>query len=193
MRDHDAAVSNPDTGFARYAAPRAWLVAAVMLVPTGALAQGGNLPLLLQPGDDVYVTDTSGDESRVRVAAVSPVSLTARNGNQLRVLMSSDIREIKRTRRDPVTNGLAIGIVSGFGSSALYLLAVCREGVDCSSIGTPLIAGATGLGAAIGVTIDALIRKRETIYQNPAAGRRSLSVVPVVTPERKAVVVTLAF
>jgi len=179
--------------FAIYASPRAWLVAALMLVPTGALAQDGNLPLLLQPGDDVYVTDTSGDESRVRVTAVSPLSLTVRNGNQPRVLMSNDIREIKRTRRDPVTNGLAIGILSGFGSSALYLLAVCQEGVDCSGIGTLTIAGATGLGAAIGVTIDALVPKRETIYRNPAAGLRSLSVAPVVTAERKAVVVKLAF
>jgi hypothetical protein len=164
-----------------------------MLVPTGVFAQGGNLSSLVQPGDDVYVTDTSGDESRVRVAAVFPLSLTVRNGNQLRVLTANDIREIKRTRRDPVTNGLAMGILTGFGSSALYLLAVCREGVDCSGIGAATMAGATGIGAAIGVTIDAVIRERETIYRNPAAGLRSLSVAPLVTAERKAVVIKLAF
>jgi hypothetical protein len=66
-----------------------------------------------------------------------------------------------------VANGAAIGILAGFGTSMLSLLATCREGVDCSGM-EALVVGAIGVGAAIVVTIDALVHRRETIYRNPA-------------------------
>jgi hypothetical protein len=66
-----------------------------------------------------------------------------------------------------VANGAAIGILAGFGTRMLSLLATCREGVDCSGM-EALVVGAIGVGAAIVVTIDALVHRRETIYRTPA-------------------------
>lgn len=120
-------------------------------------------------GETVYVIDTSGRETRGRVATLSDVALTVTVDKTRRAFAADDVRRIDRRRRDSVWNGLLMGAgagaLLGFGFGRSVDSPACpRPRIECGQgavIGT--VGG--GLWGAVGGWItDALIRKREIIY-----------------------------
>ncbi len=137
----------------------------------------GDLAGLVAIGDTVCVVDASGRETRERIVSISDVHLTVTAAGPDRVFHADTIRRVDRWRRDSIWNG----VLMGAGAGALVGLGVgrsadsrsCpRSAVECGQgvlIGT---AGGAIWGALGGWVVDALIRKRETVYAAaPTTGR----------------------
>ncbi len=97
-------------------------------------------------------------------------------------------------RNDSLGNGALIGLGVGGGLT----LGLCLANSDSNDAGWCAAAAAiyAGIGAAIGVGIDAIPGKKIVAYSAPtAAGMPSarLSLAPFVTPRAKGVAVSFAF
>jgi hypothetical protein len=101
---------------------------------------------------------------------------------------------VRQRRSDSLTNGLVIGAVAGtaYFVTAAALLKDSDGGdviVSTALVGGVLFAGA---GAAAGAGIDALIVRRQVIYERPASGG-SVSVAPLLGRGRRGVAVSVRF
>ena len=87
-----------------------------------------------------------------------------------------DALEIKQRRSDSLANGALIGVAVGGSLGALGAIVLCHEG--CKGEDGVLVAGVVavyaGIGTAIGVGIDALVRPRQTIYRCPLRRRSAV-------------------
>ena len=140
----------------------------------------------LVPGDTIWVTDAQGREIKGRIAALGADAITLEGGGG-KTFASPDVATITVRRSDSLGNGALIGLGVGGLGTGLACLATA-EGGDrewCAPIA--LIYG--GLGAAIGVGIDAMIPGKKLVaYRAPGATGSSparLSIAPVVTPRAK--------
>lgn len=126
-------------------------------------------------GDTVYVVETSGRESRGKIVSFSSLALTLAVAGTDRAVSADDVVRVDRRRRDSIWNGVLLGAgagaLVGFGLGRGADSPTCpRSGVECGQgalIGT---VGGAVWGAIGGWIADALVRKRETIYD--AHGRR---------------------
>jgi hypothetical protein len=144
----------------------------------------------LKPGDMVYVTDAQGHEVEGKILSLSPDALTLNAGSP-RTFAARDVNTIRGRQHDALWDGALVGFAVG-GGLALGCLAVARD--MCLTD----IALWGGIGAAIGVGIDALMPgKMAVAYRVPgSAGSGSsarFSFAPVVTPRTKGVAVSLSF
>ncbi len=106
----------------------------------------------------------------------------------------SVVLRVAPDRDDSLKNGAIIGAVAGTGyfSSMMALLGDSDGGeviVSTAVIGGVLFAG---MGAAAGVGIDALMTRRQVIYQKPA-GENTVSVSPLLGHGRRGAAVTVKF
>jgi hypothetical protein len=138
----------------------------------------------VRAGQKVRITDDQGREWRGRVETLAPDTLT---------LVMPDRREVDFTYgnilridrpHDSLANGALIGLASG--AALGFLAVISEENADCDPgaffscsdpggaayIGVPAVLG--GLGAAIGVGIDALISRDPNLYQR---GRQARVIV----------------
>jgi hypothetical protein len=151
------------------------------------------LKAVVKPGDTIDVTDASGKKIKGRLGELSASSLellvrkTGPDGRDTFVpqarLSERDVQQIRLERRDSLWNGALIGFAPGaaIGMGILFGGAGC----DCYTIasrapiafGTMLFAG--GIGAVIGVAIDASMIERTTVYfRTPARRSVSLQISP---------------
>jgi len=146
--------------------------------PTGQAADASDADAVRQrvkEGQKVRVTDDQGREWQGRIDAFAPDSLVLlTKDRQRRDVPYSAILRIDRPH-DTLDNGALIGLVSG---AVVGLIAVAaEENTDCDpdvffSCGDPT-AGAYlvipaifgGIGAGIGVGIDALVRREPTLFR----------------------------
>jgi hypothetical protein len=162
---------------------RNWLTLATLVLfsATTALAQPAgtappDLSSLLTPGMTVWITDSGGQEQRVRVVAVSGDELTASADGVSRRLTANDIRRVEVRQSDSLLNGALIGAGAAI-ASGLFLCTRTEPWDNCrDDVGPMLRIGA--IGAAAGIGVDALIRGRRTIYE--ADRRASVRVAPVL-------------
>jgi hypothetical protein len=120
-------------------------------------------------GDLVEVMDASGVSVHGDIVALSDVSLTLLLDGTRREFASGSVRQIDRRRRDPVKDGLLMGLGAGvlvgvLAGSAADSSSCPRRGVEC---GQGALVG--GIGGAVwgglgGWLADVRIRKREIIY-----------------------------
>jgi hypothetical protein len=146
----------------------------------------------LKPGDKVWVTDAQGREIRGRVAALEADSLTIDAGG-LKSFAASDVRFVVERRGDSLGNGALIGLGVG---GATFGVACYANTSGSDQDWCPLVtAFYGGVGAAVGVAIDALIPGRKlVVYRAPGApGHARLSIAPLVTPRAKGVAFAFAF
>jgi hypothetical protein len=152
----------------------------------------------VKEGQKVRITDDQGREWHGRVATLTPDNLTVvTDGREQKDFPYGTILRIDRPH-DSLANGALIGFASG---AALALGALISEEHDCEP-GTffgcadptagayllgPLMFG--GLGAGVGVGIDALIRKDPTLFQRTGPARVTLA--PAVGPGLRAVMVSV--
>ena len=161
----------------------------------GIAASFEQLQVLVKPGDTVTVTDTTGHETTGKLADLSSSTLGLLAGGTRRELSENDVRTIQQRRTDSLANGAIIGLAVGAGASAALVIAVAA--VDSEEVDEGLAALAigayAGIGAGIGVGVDALIRRRQVIYQHPSTSGLQVGVAPWLTRQRKGVLVTLRF
>ncbi|MFO7692440.1 MAG: hypothetical protein R6V57_05085, partial [Vicinamibacterales bacterium] len=139
----------------------------------------------LVPGDTIWVTDAQGREVKGRIAALGADAITLEGGDS-RTFASPDVTTIKVRRNDSLGNGALIGLGVGGLGIGLACLATTAEGPDQDWCLLAAVAYG-GIGAAIGVGIDAMIPGKKLVaYRAPgAAGAPSarLSIAPFVTDE----------
>jgi hypothetical protein len=154
-------------------------------------------PLLgevVRKGQTVEVIDDEGREITGKVSLVSQAALhLVRDGTATEIAFAR-ITQIARPT-DSLANGALIGLAAGAAFGVLGAtvgtddcddyFAPCFEGPRYV-IGSALIFG--GIGAGIGVGIDALIRRNRVVYRRDGP---TAHVVPVVGRGAKAVVVSL--
>lgn len=172
------------------------LVVAALLAAVPAFAQTDSLSGLrasgtVHVGDTVVMTDSYGRRAKGKISDLTDSSLVLMGDRGApRTFNAAGITKIQRD--DSVANGILIGLGAGYVAALTTVRAICSspdpecETIVAFYIGAPIVAGSTVIG---GVT-DMLIRK--TVYMAPNA-RARLSVVPLVTKERKGVALSLSF
>ena len=125
------------------------------------------------PGDTVYVVDLAGRETRGRLVMLSRNSLTLDADGSRQRLAAADVGRVDRRLKDSVLNGALIGAgagaLAGYGLGRSMDSPNCQGAVEC---GQGALVGAVGgavWGAVGGWLVDALTRKRETIYLAPGS------------------------
>ena len=120
----------------------------------------------------VYVLDATGTETSGRLLRLNPDSLVVVVGGVERRFEAAGVTRIQ-TRGDSLRNGAIIGAVVG---AALGLLVggfsdCSGEGPSgsCPGGGAAILLVSTGVYAAIGAGIDALVVGRTTLYEAPRA------------------------
>jgi hypothetical protein len=154
------------------------LLLLLCLVPGTAFAQ--TLASSQFPTDHplVYVVDFAGQETAGLLERADTSSVTIRTLDAEKSFALPDVYEVYR-RGDSVWSGTVIGAVSGGVVGALLL-----ADAPCGALLTPrpctfretvgILGFTSGIGAGIGLGIDALIRGRTRIY--PFVSRRGVSV-----------------
>lgn len=136
-------------------------------------------------GQKVTITDDGGRQLEGRIGALGPDRLSVASRTDVTELAYERIMRIDRPH-----DGLGNGALWGFGVGAGLGLAMvlAEEVAECDpavffSCGDPhpvaylLVPGITGgLGAAIGVAVDALIRRERNIYRR--GGTPDVRVLP---------------
>jgi hypothetical protein len=152
------------------------------------------LSVLVKPGDKVLVMDAAGVEAEGRIGTLAPGELILVTAAGPRKLGERDVARIRQRRQDSLANGAVIGAVAGM-AYFLTILAIFGDSDGGDVIVPTVIFGGvmlTGLGAAAGVGIDALITSRQVIYR-PPAGEKTISVAPLVGRGRRGAAVTVRF
>ena len=138
------------------------------------------LRVLVKAGDTVSVTDATGRRLTGPIADLSKDALTlVVDGNRF-VLSERDIATVRQRRADSLANGAKWGFGVGLGFGLLVGVAIAAEGYSGAAIPVAGLAYG-GIGAGVGVGIDALIRGTRVIYardDTPAAGVR---IAPVLS------------
>jgi hypothetical protein len=152
------------------------------------------LGVLVTPGDHIRVVDVAGRETAGRISQLSRDTLVLVTDAGPRQLGEADVATIRQRRDDPLKNGAVIGAVAGTAYGVLGVF-VARL-IDDSELGagraTTGVLFCTGIGAAIGAGIDALITRQRVIYQRPAAGSK-VSVSPLLGRGRRGAALSVRF
>jgi hypothetical protein len=127
------------------------------------------LRLKVKAGDTIYVTDDSGRERAGRLIDLSPAALTVSFDGVARELSQSSIHRIRQRQPDPLWTGGAIGaaIGAGIGVASASFSEECSHRSTAGGCVGPVLA-ITGLWAAVGIGVDALIQGRKVIYEGSA-------------------------
>jgi hypothetical protein len=148
-------------------------------------AQEGDVPRAaidtrLQLKRTVTVVTTGGEVVNGKLAELSPASLALLVDGRLRTIPVDDVKQVRQRQADSLVNGALIGAASG----AVYALTwYVRDPNECGGVpcGQEILASA-GLGALIGLGVDALFKKTVTV-ENPGAGqKRSVSLTTAPQP-----------
>ena len=160
-----------------------------LLLSAPALAQTADTGTsdLVAQRPTVWVTEFSGKESVGRLKRVDPSSLTIDTPDGERSFERRAVYAIHR-RGDSVANGARFGVVLGAAAGArLTSQWGCGALLDpyerCpASTFAAVMAMTGGLGAGIGIGIDALFRGRTQIYPPDTGGLwPTVSVVPAAS------------
>jgi hypothetical protein len=171
------------------------LAASVSTVQAQGVASSlRELQLLVRPGETVTVTDARGREVQGRIETLSPslLALSGRSGR--REWTETDIVSIRQRKGDSLGNGALIGLAVGGGIGLAGGISVAQDEPNESGWIVFLTALFGGIGAGIGVGIDAMIRDDYVIFQSPSVPPRAeVRLVPLLTPKRQGLLVSVAF
>jgi hypothetical protein len=146
----------------------------------------------IQPGATIWVTEATGREVSGKLSALSETSLTLVLHGNTRSYVQSDVSLIRKRQSDSLWNGLLIGMAAGSAPSIYWLFADPNEcgGSLCLD---DLVVGMIP-AVAIGVAVDAAIRRKVIIYRGSTTlTKTSISIAPITTQRRQGVELTLSF
>ena len=171
----------------------------IVLLPALSTAQEpvksfDQLNTRLKPGDTVWVTDAAGHEVKGKIVNLAPEAVTVK-ADASRTYGPADVNLIHERRPDSFKNGALIGLAIGGGLAlGLCLAAEPIEGDGACALAAGIYGG---VGAAIGVGIDALKPGKKIVaYRAPGptgAPSARVSFAPVITPRARGVGVSFAF
>lgn len=174
------------------------LLLGVIVVLTGAGTAAAQQPTALATletlengSDRVTVTDRSGRQFRGTVIDVSESQLALKTAEETRRFDVQDIGSVRVRKGDSLRNGTLTGAAIGGGvTSLIFLDNECHDDPFCYTV----VGVWTGIGALIGMGVDALIHRNVVVYTAPASGaRRELIVAPFVERNRAGVRLAVAF
>lgn len=158
---------------------RCMAILAATLAPSGVCAQG-TAPSW--PGLDqarlgtVYVLDDTGVETSGKLLRLDPDSLVLLVGDAERRFEAGRVRRID-ARGDSLRSGAVIGAVVGAAMGLIVAgMSDCpgsHPGGSCPATRTAAFLVSTGVYAAIGTGIDAVVVGRTALYEAPTAPPRS--------------------
>jgi hypothetical protein len=152
------------------------------------------LQLLVKPGDRIFVTDSAGNVTAGKVTGLTTSALSLKTKTSVKDWTESDISKIRQWRHDSLKNGTLIGTGVGLGLGVIGGLLWCSESGDCRGEAVAIAAFYTGVGAGIGLGIDALIPAKQTVFIGGSKTTVSrIKVKPVVGNSRKGVAVAFSF
>ena len=145
-----------------------------------------------RPGTRVTLTDTAGNEVTGKIRTLSASTLTLMVEGRPVNFAEADVALIRQRQGDSLVNGALIGAVSGFAPIAIMGMAEESGGESCDfCFAAALASGA--VGAAIGIGVDAAIRKLAPIYLGQASASPTVKLAPILRPGSKGLLVTLRF
>ena len=153
------------------------------------------LKLLVKPGDKIYVTDSSGIITKGKIGGLTTSTLTLLSDKKTLDLAEKDVSRIRQWRHDSLKNGTLIGMGVGLGLGLAGTIVFCHDGwADCDGgEAVAVVAIYGGLGAAIGVGIDALIPSKQTVYIGGRAASNRIKIRPVLDRSRRGAAVAFSF
>ena len=135
------------------------------------------LQVLLKAGDTVYITENRGQpEWQTRIVGVTASSLAVSADGVRRELSENNVQRIRRRLPDSRKNGALIGFLVGAAGSTAAAKGLESPPGSCAGgclAGNVLYGG--GVGALVGLGIDALIQGKKDIYLKDAATHVSLA------------------
>jgi hypothetical protein len=153
------------------------------------------LSVLVKPGDRITLVDVAGTETDGRIGLLTRDRLTLLTPAGPRNLSESDVEQIRQRRGDSLRNGAIIGAAAGAGYGLAMLAITAAYSDGGGVIPSGVVSGMvlfTGLGAAAGVGIDALITRRQVIYR-ARPGESRFTVSPMLGGGRRGAAVTVRF
>lgn len=175
-----------------------WLLTMTAAPTVGAQTLASSfdqLSVLVKPGDSVTVTDGTGREVKGTIAALSSSSLELIVNGSRRSFLEDETRTLRRRQPDSLKNGAlwGVGIGAGLGLTGF----IDTEESPALPTGEAIAMTLTfaGLGAAVGVGLDALFRGDQVIFSRPArsSGSASLTLSPLLTRGSKGARLSLGF
>ncbi|MGH9239797.1 MAG: hypothetical protein ACRD3G_17275 [Vicinamibacterales bacterium] len=136
----------------------------------------------LQPGETVYVTDARGAEARGRLVLLSGTELHLNADGERHTFPVLTVATVARAIRDPVRNGVLIGMSAGaglgiVGTATDFVDDQCRATGRCglqADVARVLIGAAWG--ALAGWLIDKHTQGRKVVYRHQPAQPWPMSV-----------------
>ena len=177
------------------AAVLVWLAAGTPIAEAQELAGSfDQLRVLVKRGDTVTLTDAAGHEVTGSVLDLSPTALAIMVAGTRQEFPAADVSTIKQRRQDSLENGAKWGFATGLGLGLLGGLSVAA-GHSEIGVGTAAIIALFygGLGAGVGVGLDAMVKGNQVIYANGRSSASRFTVAPVVTRRGRAVQVSIGF
>ena len=180
------------------------LVAGILALAAAASAQEpvasfDELAGRIQAGQRIWVTDTAGREVRGTLDRLSANELVLK-ANGLETYAASDVRRVRTRDRDSLKNGTLIGLGIGGGLGTAWCIAAIADNSGDVDAGVECAEGFTvfpGLGALIGLAVDAVIpgKMRVIYHASPSqeAPSTHLMVAPLVSSRVKGLTVSLVF
>ncbi|MGE0461475.1 MAG: hypothetical protein AB7Q16_08915 [Vicinamibacterales bacterium] len=134
--------------------------------PRAADDSFARLPDHLNVGDTVTVESADGAEVRGRVIRMVPDAIVVTGPSAERMVDASGVLRISACC-DSLQNGTLIGLGIGAVFGALFAAGFSDNGAGGDTATGALIFG--GIGAGLGVGLDALSRSDRLVYRAPAA------------------------
>jgi hypothetical protein len=143
------------------------------------------------PADSkVTVTDTQGQEFRGTMHDASESGLWLTIDGAIRRFEATDVSSVRVRTSDSLVNGALIGAaVSGGLSSLMFLDNECHTDPVCYQA----VAVYAGLGAVVGLGVDALIHRNVVVYTGRPRGQSRFAVAPILARGGRGMRLTLSF
>lgn len=179
------------------------IAVAVVLVSLAAAPLAGaqelagsfdQLRVLVKRGDTITLTDTTGREVTGRIVDLSPAALAVLVGKERHDFPAGAVSTISQRREDSLGNGAKVGFATGFVLGLIGGLSVASTHDEVGA-GTATVVALFygGLGAGIGVGLDAMVKTTQVIYAKTGGAAPSIALAPLVTPARKGLAVSVRF
>lgn len=144
------------------------------------------LRLMVGFGEKVTVTNAAGEAVTGEITSITTSRISVRARGMVKEFVDQDVVSIRQRRSDSLADGakwgLAIGAAAGF-----LACGTCHAG---PGLVTAAMFG--GIGAGIGVGVDAMMQGQVVLYRSHTSKTR-ISVAPQLARSRQAVTLSIGF
>jgi hypothetical protein len=166
-----------------------WPALGLAQVPAQSIDQ---LKVAVGEGQKITITDRAGHETSGRLVKIAEDTLSLQVQDETVRWELADIRRIQKREADPLGNGILIGALVGAGVSGGMLAYACSIFEGCGPGELTFVALWSAFGGGLGALVDAAHATNRTVYEAPAR-RTAMDIVPIVTPDARALAVRVTF